>query len=250
MIAKTLLALASMATAFAAEPEAKTFTAADGTEVLYRLAAPEKTEEGKAYPLVLFLHGAGERGADNKAQLKHGAMAILKGAATLDEPVYLIAPQCPKEQWWSAPRKDRLRLLDAGGKNSLLDAVLALVEETAKTHPIDRKRIYLTGLSMGGFGSFDMLIRSPETWAAAIPICGAGDPGKVKNFKHVPIRIFHGGADNVVPPAGSKLMGDALENAGADVKLTLYPGVGHNSWTKTYSDPTVIQWLFSQTKTN
>lgn len=240
MTAKTLLALAALATALAAEPEAKTFKAKDGTEVLYRFAAPEKTEEGKAYPLVLFLHGAGERGTDNKAQLKHGVKDILKGAADLGQPVFLIAPQCPPGQWWS----------DAKGKNPLPDAVVELVEEIAKTHPVDRKRIYLTGLSMGGFGSFDLLARSPKTWAAAIPICGAGDPKSVRKFKDVPIRIFHGDADTVVPPEGSGRMFDALKKAGSKAELTLYPGVGHNSWTQTYSDPEVIKWLFSQKKSD
>lgn len=240
MIAKTLLALATMATALSAEPEAKTFKADDGTEVLYRFAAPEKTEVGKTYPLVLFLHGAGERGADNKAQLKHGVADILKGAAALGEPVFLIAPQCPPEQWWA----------DRGGKNPLPAAVLELVEEIAKTQPVDPKRIYLTGLSMGGFGTFDLLARSPKTWAAAIPICGGGAPSSAKKFRKVPIRIFHGDADTTVLPEQSKAMAEALKKAGSDVELTLYPGVGHNSWTQTYRDPEVIKWLFSQKKKN
>jgi len=245
---KNLIALASMLSSCFAQPEAKTFTAADGTEVLYRLAAPEKIETGKTYPLILFLHGSGQRGTDNKAQLKNGAMAILKGAEKLDEPVFLIAPQCPPEQWWSEPVEGWLRLSDAGGKNPLMDAILALIEETAKTQPIDRKRIYLTGLSMGAFGSYDMLARSPETWAAALTVCGGGDPDTAVKFKDIPIRIFHGDADTVVRPAASTLMRDALEKAGANVELTIYPGVGHDSWTPTYSDPAVIEWLFSQKK--
>jgi predicted peptidase len=240
MTAKTLLALACLATALPAEPEAKTFKADDGTEVLYRFAAPEKPKEGETYPLVLFLHGAGERGADNKAQLKHGVKDILKGAADLGEPVYLIAPQCPPGRWWA----------DGGEKDPLPAAVLALVEETAKSHPVNRKRIYITGLSMGGFGTFAMLARSPGTWAAAIPICGAGDPKSAEKFKRVPIRIFHGDADTTVAPDGSKNMAEALKKAGADVELTIYPGVGHNSWTQTYRDPEVIKWLFSQKKSN
>lgn len=246
---KILLALAGMATAHAAQPEAKTFTAADGTEVLYRFATPGKIEEGKTYPLVLFLHGSGQRGDDNSAQIRNGVTDILKGAEKLNEPTFLIAPQCPNGRWWSEPKAGRLRLADAGGKNPLMDAILTLVAETAKTQPIDPNRIYLTGLSMGGFGTFDMLVRSPETWAAALPVCGAGDPDSVENFKHVPIRIFHGDADDVVPPQGSKSMAEALEAAGAkDMELTLYPGVKHDSWTQTYSDPAVIKWLFSQKK--
>lgn len=249
MIKPTLIAIASTAFIHAAEPEAKTFSAADGTEVLYRYSAPEKTEEGKKYPLVLFLHGSGERGTDNAAQMKHGVPAILAGAEKLNEPVFLIAPQCPPEQWWSAPQEDRMGLKDAGGKNPLIDAVISLVAETAKNQPVDPNRIYVTGLSMGGFGTFGLLARSPETWAAAIPICGAGDPATVGKFKDVAIHIFHGAADEAVPPAGSQLMFDALEKAGAkDAKLTIYPGVGHDSWTQTYSDPEVIAWLFAQRK--
>ena len=244
---KTLLALAAMATAALSQPEAKNFTATDGTEVLYRFAAPEKAEEGKTYPLVLFLHGSGQRGSDNKAQLTH-SKRILKTATAINEPTYLIAPQCPQGRWWSEPVQGWLQLADAGGENPLMDAILALVEDTAKTHPIDRKRIYLTGLSMGGFGTYDMLVRSPETWAAALPICGGGDPKTAEKFKDIPIRIFHGDADTVVRPAASTLMHDALKEVGADTQLTLYPGVGHDSWTKTYSDPEVIKWLFAQKK--
>ena len=237
-----------MATAALSQPEAKNFTATDGTEVLYRFATPEKTEEGKTYPLVLFLHGSGERGTDNKAQLKNGAIPILRGAAAIDQPTYLIAPQCPPGKWWAEPVEGWLQLADAGGKNPLMDAILALMEETAKTYPIDRKRIYLTGLSMGGFGTYDMLVRSPETWAAALPVCGGGDPKTVEKFKDVPIHIFHGDADTVVRPIASTLMHDALKKAGSKAELTLYPGVGHDSWTKTYSDPEVIKWLFAQEK--
>jgi predicted peptidase len=165
---------------------------------------------------------------------------ILKGAADLGEPVYLIAPQCPPERWWAEPSPDRLALKEAGGANPLLDAVLALVGETAKSNPVDPNRIYVTGLSMGGFGTWALLTRSPETWAAAIPICGAGDPASASKFKDIPIRIFHGAADEIVPPKGRELGGKA--------ELNLYAGVGHNSWSKTYKDPEVIKWLLSQKK--
>lgn len=244
---KTLAAILTMASA-CAEPLPMTFKATDGTEVLYRFAAPEKTDEGKPYPLVLFLHGAGERGSDNKAQLKHGVNDILKGAAEIGEPVFLIAPQCPQERWWAEPSPDRLGLADAG-KNRLLEAVLALVEETATKHPIDRKRIYVTGLSMGGFGTWWMLAESPETWAAAVPICGGGNTKDAVNFKDIPIRIFHGAADDVVLPKSSEMMAAALKEIGGKAELTIYPGVGHNSWTQTYRDAEVIKWLFAQKKT-
>lgn len=248
MITKTLfLAAATMATALA-EPVPMTFKATDQTEVLYRFAAPEKTEEGKAYPLVLFLHGAGERGTDNKAQLRNGVNDILKGAADLGEGVFLIAPQCPPDNWWAEPTPDRLGIIADAGRNRLLHAVLALVEETAQKHPIDRNRIYVTGLSMGGFGTWWMLGESPQTWAAAIPICGGGRAKAVGNFKHIPIRIFHGAADDVVPPKASEIMALALKEIGGKAESTLYPEVGHDSWTRTYKDREVIKWLFAQRK--
>jgi predicted peptidase len=126
--------------------------------------------------------------------------------------------------------------------------VLALVEETAQKHPIDRARIYVTGISMGGFGTWDLLARSPQAWAAAIPVCGGGDPKAAAKFKDIPIRIFHGGADDVVPPESSELMAAALKGMGGKSELTLYPGVGHDSWTRTYRDTGVIRWLLAQRK--
>lgn len=248
---KTFLALLlTMASAAAIETEPKTFKAPDGTEVLYQFAAPAKTEEGKKYPLVLFLHGSGERGNDNKAQLTHGPKAILENAEKLGQPIFLIAPQCPSDKTWAPYRTDPSSPADGTLANPLLDAVLTLVGETASKQPVDRNRIYITGLSMGGFGTWAAIARKPEIFAAAIPICGAGDPRTVVRFKNMPIRIFHGDADNVVPPAGSQLMFDALKDAGSDAKLTLYPGVGHNSWTRTYADEEVIRWLFAQTKSD
>ncbi len=243
---KTLFILFAMLLPIAAKPEARIFKAAGGTELRYRFSAPEGTGEGKTYPLILFLHGSGERGTDNNAQLRNGVKDILRGAEKLGQPVFLIAPQCPPEQWWAAPREDRLALRDAGGKNPLLDAVLAFVKEPAEKPPVHPNRFYLTGLSMGGFGTFDLLARSPQTWAAAIPICGAGDPGSVSKFKDIPIRIFHGADDEVVPPQGSELMAAALRKAGGKAELTICPGVGHNSWDKAYRDPEVIRWLLAQ----
>jgi predicted peptidase len=245
---KALAAILAMTTALA-EPVPMTFKASDGAEVPYRFAAPEKTEEGKQYPLVLFLHGSGQRGTDNKAQLQHGVSDILKGAADIGESAFLIAPQCPPGRWWAKPTPDWIGLADEE-QNGLLEAVLALIEETAAKHPIDRKRIYITGLSMGGFGTWDLLARSPETWAAAIPICGGGDPKSAPKFKHIPIRIYHGDADNVVRPQSSKQMATALGNIGGKATIQLYPGVGHDSWTRTYRDPEVIKWLFAQKKSD
>jgi predicted peptidase len=232
----------------AAETEALEWKAADGTLVRYRWAAPEKIEEGKRYPLVLFLHGAGERGNDNKAQLMHGVTSILEGAEKLGTPCFMIAPQCPAGLWWAPIDHPKMRLSAADKPNALLDAVMALVDEKIAKHPIDPKRFHVTGLSMGGFGTWDLLGRAPEKIASAIPICGGGDPERVANFKDVPIWAFHGAADEVVPARCTREMIEALEKAGGKPKSTIYPKTGHDSWTRTYKDPEVLRWFFSASK--
>jgi predicted peptidase len=228
-----------------AEPEAREWKAPNGTVVKYRWSAPETLEAGKTYPLVLFLHGAGERGTNNAAQLKHGVTAILEGARKLGEPCFLIAPQCPPNGWW-APINRKTMQADPAGKPVLLDALLALTEEMAKTQPIDAKRFYVTGLSMGGYGTWSLLALVPDKIAAAIPICGGGDPAQAAKFKDVPIWAFHGEADPTVPVKNTKDMIAALEQAGGKPKATYYPNVQHDSWTQTYADPAVIKWLFEQ----
>lgn len=242
-----LLALLMMPfTAHSAETTAKEWEAPNGLQIPYRLAVPAKIEEGRKYPLILFLHGAGERGDDNAKQLKHGVASILAGAEKLDEPCFLIAPQCPEELWWTDLDAQKLRPLDAKGPNPRLEAVLALVADFSKTHPIDPKRFYVTGLSMGGFGTWDILGRVPEKIAAALPVCGGADPSLVARYKDVPIWAFHGDADPTVPVAATTDVIEALEKAGGKPKVTIYPGVKHDSWTATYGNLEVIQWLFSQ----
>jgi predicted peptidase len=242
------LLIITLASAAFAEPEAKTFKASDGSEVLYRYSAPTNIERGKKYPLVLFLHGAGERGNDNKAQLKHGVNAIMKNADSLKQPIFLIAPQCPKDIWWTQAQTKAER--SSKKPITVLDAVLEVIEDTSKNQQIDPKRIYITGLSMGGFGTWAALAKDPKLFAAAIPICGGGDPKAAATYKRVPIQIFHGSADTVVSPDNSQKMFDALQQAGSQAKLTIYPGVAHDSWTQTYANEEVIRWLLTQTKSN
>lgn len=233
-------------TALTAEPEAREWKAPDGTVIKYRWSAPETLEAGKTYPLVLFLHGAGERGDDNKAQLKHGILPILDGAKKLNQPCFLIAPQCPSDRWWAPVDLENMRPLAAGKPNALLESVLALVSETMQTQPVDAKRFYVTGISMGGFATWDVLCRIPGKIAAAVPICGGGDPSLAEKFKDVPIHAFHGEADPVVPVRTTREMIAALEKAGGKPKATYYPGVQHDSWTQTYNDPDTIRWIFDQ----
>ena len=238
-----LISILMVTSTLGATPEAREWKAADGSVGKYRWSAPEKVEPGKTYPLVLFLHGAGERGDDNTAQLKHGVIPIINGAEKLGKPVFLIAPQCPAERWWAPGKPDRTGLNAAGQPNALLEAVLALVTDIQKNHPVDPKRLHVTGISMGGFGTWDLLGRAPGRIASAIPICGGGEPTLAAKFKDVPVWAFHGEADEVVPVSATRNMIEALEKAGGKPKSTYYPGVGHDSWTRTYDNPEVIRWL-------
>ena len=232
--------------ALGSQPEAREFTAPNGCVVKYRWSAPQTLEAGKTYPLVLFLHGAGERGDDNAAQLKHGVMPILEGADKLKQPCFLIAPQCPTDRWWAPINHETMRLSEGEKPNQLLDAVLALVDDTTKNQPVDAKRFYVTGLSMGGYGTWYLLGSVPGRIAAAVPICGGGDPSLAAKFKDVPIHAFHGEADPVVPVCATKDMISAVEKAGGKPAATYYPGVQHDSWTKAYNDPELIRWMFEQ----
>lgn len=236
--------------ASAADPTPEQWKGPNGIDIPYRLAVPEKTEPGKTYPLILFFHGAGERGDDNTKHLKHGIRPILANAAKLGEPCFLIAPQCPAQIWWADLDQKKLRLKDATGPNPRLEAVLALVDDFAKTHPVDPKRLYITGISMGGFATWYILGQQPDKFAAALPICGGGDPipELVSKFKDVPLWTFHGDKDTVVPVEATLDMIAALEKAGGKPKLTIYPGVQHDSWTQTYADPKPLEWLLSQRK--
>jgi predicted peptidase len=229
-------------------PEAREWKAADGMLLKYRWSTPAHIEPGKTYPLVLFLHGAGERGDDNTAQLRHGVMPILKGANQAGTPVFLIAPQCPRDQWWSAPAHDRTRLGAADQPNPLMENLLALVTDIQGKHPADPKRFHVTGISMGGFGTWDLLGRAPGRIASAIPICGGGEPAHAAKFKDVPVWAFHGEADEVVPVSATRNMIEALEKAGGRPKATYYPGVGHDSWSRTYDNLEVIRWLLERTR--
>jgi predicted peptidase len=243
-----IASLLGTAAAVAAPPEACEWKAPNGTVVKYRFRAPTSVIAGKTYPLVLFMHGAGERGDDNSAQLKHGVTPIIKITEDLDEPCFLIAPQCPAGRWWSPIDDDTMRLSAAGQPNALLEAVLALVTETMKDKPIDPQRFYVTGISMGGYASWDLLGRANRKIAAAIPICGGGDPSLAAAYKDTPIWAFHGEADAVVPVKTTRDMIEALVKAGGSPKSTYYPGVNHDSWTQTYANPDVIRWMLDQRK--
>ena len=200
---------------------------------LYLPADYGKAEaKDKKWPVMLFLHGAGERG-DGKADLdnvkKHGPpMLVEKKPNSPATQFIVISPQCPKNQRWD------------------VEALKGLLDEVVANHRADRDRIYLTGLSMGGFGSWSMSAQYPDLFAAVAPVCGGGNTASADKIKHLPIWVFHGDKDTAVPLQKSQEMVDALKAAGAkQVEFTVYPGVGHDSWVKAYNDPKLYEWFLS-----
>jgi predicted peptidase len=210
-----------------------------GFALPYRLLKPEKIEPGKKYPVVIFLHGSGERGNDNNVQLKNSATRLADSDLRKKYPCFLLVPQCPKTTSWSPAPK--------GGKADALDAALDLLDTTIRKNPIDRSRIYILGLSMGGIGTFNALKARPKFFAAAIPICGAGDPSAARSYSSTAVWIFHGENDTAVPPKSSKEIAAVLKKAGsAKSKITLFPGVGHDAWTPALREVGTWDWLFAQ----
>ena len=202
----------------------------------YLLFLPKGYRAGsdKRWPLILFLHGAGERGSDVWKVAIHGPPKVVTERA--DFPFLVVSPQCPEDQVWSN------------------DVLLALLEEITREYAVDTKRIYLTGLSMGGYGTWSLGLKYPEKFAAIAPICGGGEliavilasRDKPQALKTLGVWAFHGGKDPVVPVEESRRMVEAIKKAGAeDVKLTVYPEAGHDSWTETYKNPELYQWFLA-----
>ncbi|MFK8110924.1 MAG: alpha/beta hydrolase-fold protein, partial [Rubripirellula sp.] len=225
----------------------ETFHSADAS-LPYRIMRPKTLDPDKKYPLVLFLHGAGERGDDNEVQLVHGAEDFLKRREQF--PAYVIFPQCPKEKRWVESPWDlpsgRGQFDDEPSISMRL--ALELVDSIVQSQPIDKSRLYVTGLSMGGQGSWVAAVLPPKRFAAMLEVCGGGDPSWASRYKGLPIWAFHGQADNVVPISRGREMIMALTEAGhhPELRFVEYPGVKHNSWSMTYARDDVYEWLFSQ----
>ena len=178
---------------------------------------------GKRWPLILFLHGAGQRGSDLELVKEHGVAKIV--GQRPDFPFIVVSPQCPADGWWTT------------------DVLATLLDEVEKKYRVDKKRIYLTGLSMGGFGTWNLAMEQPDRFAALVPICGRGNPLLVHRIKHLPIWVFHGAKDKVVPLSNSIDMVRALRKHGAKPKFTIYPDAAHDSWTRTYENPRLYEWM-------
>ena len=215
----------------------------------YQLFVP-KIEAGETYPLVICLHGALGRGTENEARGIE-AYAVLKAPAVQQKhPAFLLAPQCAKEfQWVDTPWAKGSYNLDQVPESVYMKKVYALILQIMKDCPVDKTRIYVTGQSMGGFGTWNMILNHPELFAAAIPLCGGGSPAHAERIKNIPIQFFHGAKDPTVPTAASRDMAAALEAAGSRVfKYTELPEGGHVIMKEVWATPGLIDWLFEQQK--
>jgi predicted peptidase len=213
----------------------------------YRLLVPDANDSRK-YPLVVFLHGSGERGDDNEAQLKWGVSNFATDENMSLFPAFVLAPQCPKnDSWANFDGRDRNIHMKAEPTESM-SLLLKLIDQVIKEAPIDPKRVYITGLSMGGYGTFDALARRPDLFAAAVPVCGGGDLKVVTSYAHVPLWIVSGAEDAVVPAQRSIDIVNELMKQGRKPGYTQYAEVGHFSWLMAYSEQLILQWLFRQQK--
>lgn len=209
----------------------------DGATYPYVVYVPRDYAPGKKLPVILFLHGAGERGNDGLKQTQVGIGSALRMSSERF-PALVVMPQCAAGQFWS---------------DKMAEFALKALDQTVAEYSGDANRLYLTGLSLGGFGSFLIASQHPDKFAAVVPICGGVRGADLKSvaekLKDVPMWIFHGDADTVVPPVRSREMVEAIKAAGGTkVKYTEYPGIGHNSWDKAYAEKEMTDWLFAQKK--
>lgn len=232
--------------ATAQDYEPRVFANPAGAKLPYRWLAPASLEPGRKYPLVLFLHGAGERGTNNSAQLVHGTKLYLDAANRAKFPCFVLAPQCPAgKQWVDMPWGG-----DKGTQppqpSEPMKLVLELLDTLPKIAPVDLDRIYVTGLSMGGYGTWDLITRFPDRFAAGAPVCGGGDDTVAARAAKVPIWAFHSDDDTVVKVIRSRNMLAAIRAAGGQPKYFEYFGLGHGSWGRAYSEPELLPWMFAQ----
>ncbi|HEY3281475.1 MAG TPA: prolyl oligopeptidase family serine peptidase [Armatimonadota bacterium] len=215
----------------AQEPKAlkKKITKVVRCDYLLYLPADYGRDSSTRWPVLLFLHGSGERGSDLQKVKVHGPPKLIGQGKEM--PFIVVSPQCPENESWSS------------------EVLGTLLDEVEKKYRVDKDREYVTGLSMGGFGTWDLTMAFPTRFAAIAPICGGGTPRRAGRIRNVPAWIFHGGKDPTVPVKESQDMYDALKAAGdPDVKLTIYPDPQHDSWTETYNNPELYTWLLSHSR--
>jgi predicted peptidase len=219
---------------------AKVYKGSQGRTMPYRLYVPPQDDKRKRYPLVLYLHGGGGRGDDNRKQIERGngyLVDLLIADSQVKNPSIVVVPQSPGEGWVGD---------DSITPTSYLSLVLELIRELEHSYSIDTHRLYVLGQSMGGFGTFAIITMQPKMFAAAVPVCGGGDESKAAKIANIPIWAFHGELDQSVNVARSRNMIAALTKAGAKPRYTEYKGEGHQIWVKVVKEPELLSWMFSQ----
>ncbi|QYA24176.1 prolyl oligopeptidase family serine peptidase [Gramella sp. MT6] len=219
----------------------------------YRVLFPDNFKKTKKYPVVLVLHGAGERGDNNEAQLVHGSDVFLNEENREKFPAIVIFPQAPKEDYWAKVEVKRDTMpfqFDFRNKEEptkSLNLVMKMMDSVVAQEYVNKDRVYVGGLSMGGMGTYEILYKKPDMFAAAFAICGGANPEIAETYpKGFNIWIFHGEKDDIVPPRFSKRMAREINHNGGNAKLTLYPDDNHNSWDSAFSEPYLLPWLFSK----
>lgn len=229
--------------------EPKSFQNGDFT-LNYRIYVPPDLKPGEKVPLVLFFHGAGERGDNNIRQLHHAIPGLFSYVRKNNIPAIILAPQCPAGmQWVNVPWGGDSHTMPKE-PSVPMQAAQKLLQQTMTDYPVDPDRIYVAGISMGGFGTWDIIQREPGLFAAALPVCGGGDTAEAAKLVNLPIQTFHGELDKTVKTQRSRDMTEAIKKAGGTkIQYTEYPGVAHNSWHQTFLNADVLRWLFEQKKT-
>jgi len=249
LVAAAMAAVASFGVDFRAEAKNKTvakeFTGANGKVFRYRWAE-KASQDGSKVPLVLFLHGAGERGTDNAAQLVQGVGELVCWLDAHEKGYRLVAGQVPKgKRWvevdWNAKSHDMPK-----EPSETMALLLEFLDKQLEDPAVDTTRVYVTGISMGGYGTWDIVCRRPGLFAAAVPICGGGDVAQAPRIAKVPIWGFHGSADGAVPVCRTRSMMAALWAAGSNAHYREYPDANHDVWNRTYRDDKVLSWFFGQ----
>lgn len=211
----------------------------------YRLLLPDPIQPGREYPLVLFLHGIGERGNGNDRQTANAVWQFALPENRKNYPCFVVVPQCPETaKWVEVEWRESFR--QAPEPAAPLAATLDIVSDVEKEFPVDSKGISAVGISMGGFGVWDLITRNPDIFSAAVPICGGGDPASAAVLGKMPIWVFHGVKDEVVPVEHSRRMVEATRQAGGAPRYTEYPETGHNAWDPAFEEPGFFPWLLKQ----
>ncbi len=228
---------------------AQTFTAQDNTLLPYRIFLPEQEAEGDGFAVYIHFHGVGESGNDNIAQTTTGMELVRRITTAKKEEAIVILPQCPAEApWVDVAPSVGVYSVDVRPISPYLQATMELLAWLQTQHTIDANRIYISGLSMGGYAVWDLLARYPGVFAAAIPVCGGGDPSKAPLMTDVAIRTFHSADDPIVPVDGTRAMVQAIKEAGGTVSYTEYTNKSHSCWSAAYTSSGILNWVFSQTR--